>query len=230
MDAEFKQTFLVKMSTAGCVDDQSFTLKGLFVVSGRHQYKTVAGGSKTVFVLERIDPEWLKAEVKKRMPPSTINRVVEFVEKEKAQRTKEEVDRKAAEDKVRTELARAEAAAAKAAEAMCAAKEKEEAEKKAAEEKAEADRKAAIEEAKWRTWTDSTGQFTTKAMFGGMAGGKVKLIKKDGSTVRLPLNTLSQEDQDWLNKKFRRKAVPVVATEKPDAEESHVAPEKPTPP
>ena len=84
---------------------------------------------------------------------------------------------------------------------MRAAKEKKEAEKKAAEEKAEADRKAAIEEAKWRTWTDSTGQFKTKAMFGGMAGGKVKLIKKDGSTVRLSLEALSEEDRQWIKNK-----------------------------
>jgi len=212
IDAEFKQTFLVKMSTAGRVDDESITLKGVFVVSGRHQYKTVGGGSKTVFVLERIDPEWLKVEAKKRMPPSTINRVVEFVEEEKAQRAKEEVNRKAEEDRVTTERARTEAAAARAEEARLAAEEKREAEKeaakekrkadkKAADEKAEANRKAAIEEAKWRTWTDSTGQFKTKAMFGGMAGGKVKLIKKDGSTLRVPLEKLSDEDQRWIESK-----------------------------
>lgn len=68
---------LVKMPTKDCVDDQDVKVKGCFVVSGRQQYKTVIGGTKMVFALEKIDPEWLKAEVKKRMPPSTINRVAD---------------------------------------------------------------------------------------------------------------------------------------------------------
>ena len=138
-----------------------------------------------------------------------------------------EADKKAAlMPKPLTGLAKVRAEKAKAEADKQAAALKAETDKRA---RAEADAKAAAEaeEAKWRTWTDSTGQFTTKAKFGGMAGGKVKLIKKDGSTVRLPLSTLSQEDQDWLNKKSRRKAVPVVAAEKPDAEESHIVPEKP---
>jgi hypothetical protein len=76
-------------------------------------------------------------------------------------------------------------------------------EKKAVKERVEANRKAAaIEEAKWRTWTASTGQFKTNARFGGMAGGKVKLIKKDGSTVRVPLEKLSAEDQQWIKAKY----------------------------
>ena len=70
-------------------------------------------------------------------------------------------------------------------------------------DKAEAERKATIEEAKWHTWADSSRQFKTKAMSGGMAGGKVKLIKKDGSTVRVPLEKLSEEDQQWIKSKSR---------------------------
>ena len=177
---------LVKMPTKDYVDDQELKIKGLFVVSGRQQYKTAIGGTRTVYVLEKIDAEWLKGEVKKRMPASTINRVVEVLAKAKADR-KAEADKKAADEKAEADK---KAAAAKAA-----------ADKKAAEEKAEADRKAAIEEAKWHTWTDSMGKYKTKAMFGGMAGGKVKLIKKDGSTVRLPFEKLSEEDQQWIKNK-----------------------------
>lgn len=72
---------------------------------------------------------------------------------------------------------------------------------KSQREKAEADKKAAAEKAKWHAWTDSTGQYKTEAMFGGMAGGTVKLIKKDGSTVELPLEKLSAEDQQWIKNK-----------------------------
>ena len=209
---------LAKMPTEGHTDNQKLSFDRPVVVSGTYQYETTVG-TRTVLVFEQIDPEWLKAEVEKRLPPSNAKRIGEALATAAAER-KAEADKKAAEADRRAAELRAAAERAHAAV-------KAEAEKKAAEEKAEADRRAAVEEAKWRTWTDSTGQFTTKAKFGGMAGGKVKLIKKDGSTVRLPLNTLSQEDQDWINKKFRRKAAPVVATEKPDAEESHVVPEKP---
>ena len=143
----------MKLPTKGLVDDRTFALHGFFVVSGTRKYKTVVGGTNTVFVLEQVDLEWLKAEAKKRMPASTIS-AIEAIEKEKSQR-----------------------------------------------EKAEADKKAAAEKAKWHAWTDSTGQYKTEAMFGGMAGGTVKLIKKDGSTVELPLEKLSAEDQQWIKNK-----------------------------
>jgi len=166
--------FLVKVPTKGLVDDRTFPLYGFFVVSGTRKYETVVGGTNTVFVLEQVDLEWLRAEVKKRMPPSTISSIAEAIEKEKIQREKTEADRRAAEEKA-------------------------EADKKAAE----TDRKAAIEEARWHTWTDSTGQYKTKALFGGMAGGEVRLIKRDGSTLRLPLEKLSEEDRQWIKNKSR---------------------------
>jgi hypothetical protein len=53
----------------------------------------------------------------------------------------------------------------------------------------------------YRTWTDSTGTHKTEAKFGGMAFGKVKLIKRNGSTVQVPLEKLSDEDREWIAKR-----------------------------
>jgi hypothetical protein len=174
MLVECNNLFLIKAATKGLVDGKNFYVGGFWVVSGTMQYKTAIGGTNTVFVLEQVDLEWLKAEAKKRMAPSTISKITETIEKEKAERQKAEADKKAAD-----------------------------ADRKAATEKAKADRIAAEEKAKWRTWTDSTGQYKTEAEYGGVAGGKVKLIKKDGSTVRLPLEQLSTEDQQWIKNKHR---------------------------
>ncbi len=77
------------------------------------------------------------------------------------------------------------------------------AERRAAAEKAEKERKQAEEAAKWRTWTDSSGEHKTEAKFGGVIAGKVKLIKRDGSTLQIPLEKLSDEDQDWINNRRR---------------------------
>jgi hypothetical protein len=63
------------------------------------------------------------------------------------------------------------------------------------------ERKAAIEKAKWRTWTDSTGKHETEAKFGGVMQGKGGLIKRDGSTIQVPLEKLSDEDQEWIVKR-----------------------------
>ena len=49
-----------------------------------------------------------------------------------------------------------------------------------------------------RTWTDSTGRHTTEARFGGTSRGKVKLIKEDGINIEVPLDKLSDEDQQWI--------------------------------
>jgi hypothetical protein len=181
----------------GHTDDEKLSFDCPFVVSGTYQYETPVG-TKTVLVFEQIDPEWLKAEVKKRLPLSTVKRIDEALATAAAGR-KAEADKKAAEAKAE---AKAEADR-QAAEQAATERRAKEAEKKAAQEKAEADRKAAIEEAKWRTWTDSTGQFKTKARFGGMAGGNVKLIKRDGSKLTLPLERLSDEDQEWIKKRSK---------------------------
>jgi hypothetical protein len=64
--------------------------------------------------------------------------------------------------------------------------------------KAEKERKEAIEAAKWRTWTDATGEHKTDAKFGGLLSGKVTLIRRDGSKVQVPLEKLSDEDREWI--------------------------------
>jgi hypothetical protein len=67
----------------------------------------------------------------------------------------------------------------------------------------QAKQQAAAEAAKWRTWTDATGEHKTEAKFGGVIAGKVKLTKQDGSTVQIPLEKLSGEDQEWINNRRR---------------------------
>ena len=62
-------------------------------------------------------------------------------------------------------------------------------------------RNAAIENAKYRNWTDSTGKYKTEAEFGGMVGQKVTFIKRDGSKVQVPLEKLSDEDREWIAKR-----------------------------
>jgi hypothetical protein len=49
-----------------------------------------------------------------------------------------------------------------------------------------------------RTWTDSTGQHRVMAVFGGVAFGKVILRKADGTTRSVPIERLSEEDQEWI--------------------------------
>jgi actin cytoskeleton-regulatory complex protein SLA1 len=54
-----------------------------------------------------------------------------------------------------------------------------------------------------RKWTDATGNHTIEAEFGGMANGKVKLKKADGSVITIPLEKLSEDDQEWITKRGR---------------------------
>jgi hypothetical protein len=65
---------------------------------------------------------------------------------------------------------------------------------RAADERA----RAAAEAELWRTWTDSTGQHKTEAKFGGVIAGTVKLIKRDGSAIKIPVEKLSDEDREWI--------------------------------
>lgn len=74
---------------------------------------------------------------------------------------------------------------------------------KSAEEKQKAEQRQKREEeeeaSRWRTWTDSTGKHTVEARFTGVALGKVILTRRDGKNIRLPLEKLSQPDQEWIN-------------------------------
>ena len=69
--------------------------------------------------------------------------------------------------------------------------------------KAKQDRKDAIEAAKWRTWTDATGEHHIEARLGGVSAGNVKLTKRDGTVLTMPLEKLSDEDQEWIKKRSK---------------------------
>ena len=58
--------------------------------------------------------------------------------------------------------------------------------------------KKPTDEPPMRTWTSSNGKFTIEAQCVGVADGKVQLKKSDGKTLTLPLEKLSQADQDYL--------------------------------
>lgn len=55
----------------------------------------------------------------------------------------------------------------------------------------------------WRTWTDASGAHKTEAEFKGLSFGKVKLLTRDGRKLVLPLDQLSDEDQQWIKKRSR---------------------------
>lgn len=52
--------------------------------------------------------------------------------------------------------------------------------------------------AELRTWQDTTGQFTIKAKLLRASAGTVTLRKEDGSTIKVPLEKLSDEDQEYI--------------------------------
>ena len=61
----------------------------------------------------------------------------------------------------------------------------------------------------YRTWTDTSGQFTVEAAMLKFAGGKVHLKKKDGTVTRITIGKLSKEDQRYVRDKVgKRKESP----------------------
>ncbi len=58
-----------------------------------------------------------------------------------------------------------------------------------------------------RTWTSADGKFHTEAEFVSLTAGVVTLRKTDGSTIRVPLERLSEEDREWIEarRKERRR-------------------------
>lgn len=52
--------------------------------------------------------------------------------------------------------------------------------------------------AEWRTWTDATGKHSTEARLLGVTDGRAELEKRDGTTVNLPLEKLSEADLEFL--------------------------------
>ena len=54
---------------------------------------------------------------------------------------------------------------------------------------------------KFRTWTDTDGDFHKKAKFRGVVAGKVRLELEDGSITTMPLENLSDEDQKYIRER-----------------------------
>ena len=50
----------------------------------------------------------------------------------------------------------------------------------------------------YRTFVDSTGKHEIEAQFIELDNGKVKLLKRDGSTTEVPLDRLSDKDQEFV--------------------------------
>ena len=49
-----------------------------------------------------------------------------------------------------------------------------------------------------RVWTDATGQYRLEATLVGVTDGKVRLCRKDGATVNVPLHRLSDADRRYV--------------------------------
>ena len=56
----------------------------------------------------------------------------------------------------------------------------------------------------YRIFVDATGQHETEAKFVELANEKVVLLKRDGSTVSLPLNRLSDDDQEYVLNQLKK--------------------------
>ena len=50
----------------------------------------------------------------------------------------------------------------------------------------------------FRTWSDRSGKFHTEAVFIEVTEGKVSLKKRDGTTISVPLEKLSDADQEYV--------------------------------
>jgi hypothetical protein len=50
-----------------------------------------------------------------------------------------------------------------------------------------------------REWKDATGQFSLQARFSGLIGGNIKLKRADGQVLTVPLNKLSEADQEYID-------------------------------
>ncbi|MEK6248628.1 MAG: SHD1 domain-containing protein [Planctomycetales bacterium] len=57
---------------------------------------------------------------------------------------------------------------------------------------------ASADEPQSRTWQDGTGKFSIDAMFVVLRDGKVHLRKSGGEIVKVPLEKLSKEDQEYV--------------------------------
>ena len=79
-----------------------------------------------------------------------------------------------------------------------------EAKRLGAEREAQEKRYQDAEKAGWRVWTDKSGAHTVEAQFKGVIGGQVKLVKKDGTGIFIPLENLSEEDRAWIQERKKQ--------------------------
>ena len=72
--------------------------------------------------------------------------------------------------------------------------------RQAEEKRLEEERRLAKEKeaARWHTWTSANGKFTIEAKFVKSAVGMITLEKRDGSSLQVPMEKLSEEDQKWI--------------------------------
>jgi len=54
-----------------------------------------------------------------------------------------------------------------------------------------------------REWKDASGKHTVRAEYAGLARGKVKLLKPDGTSISVELVKLSKADRDWIRAKSK---------------------------
>jgi len=68
----------------------------------------------------------------------------------------------------------------------------------------QAKEEAAERAARTRIWRDATGRYSVEAEFASVTNGVVRLKKKNGKTIEVKLDTLSDDDKNWIAK--RRKS------------------------
>jgi hypothetical protein len=65
------------------------------------------------------------------------------------------------------------------------------------------EKKRASEEASFRVWTSTTGAFKTEARIASLANDIATLVKRDGQKKQVPLDKLSEADQEFI-KQWRK--------------------------
>lgn len=75
------------------------------------------------------------------------------------------------------------------------------AEARQAAAKRKAEHEAAIDKAKWHTWTSADGLHKIEAKFVTAIGDTAQLEKKDGTVIKIKRDKLSDEDWAWITNK-----------------------------
>jgi hypothetical protein len=73
-----------------------------------------------------------------------------------------------------------------------------------AEAIAQAKAKAEDSKKPFRTWQDSSGQFSIEARFTSFAAGVLKITTDDSREIEVPLEKLSEADREYVNGLFRK--------------------------